>query len=599
LWPENRIVEKTKAELEKQLEESRKEIAYYKRLSEESGDIRLRETEELSRLISERKKVQEALQKARNELEKRVEERTAELFRANLVLKQEILERREIEKALRLSEQRFRSLAETTSDWVWEVDRNGVYTYTNPKVWDLLGYEPAEVLGKQPFDFMPLEEKERIRRIFIDIVEYRKPLSQLVNVNLHKDGRRIILETSGVPVFDEEGNYSGYRGIDRDVSERKIKEEEHLRLSKLESTGLLAGGLAHDFNNLLMGIQGYASLALMDLDPSHPNYEKLQRIEENVQSGADLTRQLLGFARGGRYDVKPTDMNDIIAKTSSMFGRTKKEISIYQTYGKDLWPVEVDRGQMEQVFMNLYVNAWQAMPGGGEIHLETERIVLDEVMVIPYAVKPGRYVKISVTDTGIGMDEKTKAQIFDPFFTTKKMGRGTGLGLATVYGIINGHKGMINVHSEPGHGTTFTIYLPASDKEVVKENVVPDKIVEGTETILLTDDEKMVREVSAKMLEFMGYRVYAAGSGQEAIAIYMEKRDEIDLVILDMIMPGMSGGETFNRLREINSEINVLLSSGYSINGQAQEILDHGCKGFLQKPFHLEKLSRKLREMLD
>ena len=592
-------MKKTKAELEKQLEESRKEIAYYKRLSEESGDIRLRETEELSRLISERKKAQEALQKARNELEKRVEERTAELFRANLVLKQEILERREIEKALRQSEQRFRSLAETTCDWVWEVDRNGVYTYTNPKVWDLLGYEPAEVLGKQPFDFMPLEEKERIGKFFMDIVEYRKPLSQLVNVNLHKDGRRIILETSGVPVFDEEGNYSGYRGIDRDVSERKIKEEEHLRLSKLESTGLLAGGLAHDFNHLLMGIQGYASLALMDLDPSHPNYEKLQRIEENVQSGADLTRQLLGFARGGRYDVKPTDMNDIIAKTSSMFGRTKKEISIYQTYGKDLWPVEIDRGQMEQVFMNLYVNAWQAMPGGGEIHLETERIVLDEVMVIPYAVKPGRYVKISVTDTGIGMDEKTKAQIFDPFFTTKKMGRGTGLGLATVYGIINGHKGMINVHSEPGHGTTFTIYLPASDKEVVKENVVPDKIVEGTETILLTDDEKMVREVSAKMLEFMGYRVYAAGSGQEAIAIYMEKRDEIDLVILDMIMPGMSGGETFNRLREINSEINVLLSSGYSINGQAQEILDHGCKGFLQKPFHLEKLSRKLREMLD
>ena len=347
-----------------------------------------------------------------------------------------------------------------------------------------------------------------------------------------------------------------------------------------------------------MGILGYTSLSLMNLDPSHPNYERLKRIEEQVQSGADLTRQLLGFARGVRYEVKPADMNDILEKSSSMFERTRKEISIQRKYGKDLRTVEVDRGQMEQVFMNLYVNAWQAMPGGGKLYLETEDVLLNDEQAVSYSVRSGEYVKISVTDTGMGMDEKTRERIFEPFFTTKEMGRGTGLGLATVYGIIKGHKGTINVYSEPGHGTTFTIYLPVSDKEVVRETMETETIARGMETILLVDDEKMVLEVNKELLESMGYLVYGVGSGQEAIAVYREKEKEIDLVILDMIMPGMSGGETFDRLREINPEIKVLLSSGYSITGKAQAIMDRGCNGFLQKPFQIEKFSRKVREML-
>jgi len=208
-------------------------------------------------------------------------------------------------------------------------------------------------------------------------------------------------------------------------------------------------------------------------------------------------------------------------------------------------------------------------------------------------------VKVSVSDTGMGMDEKTRERIFDPFFTTKGIGRGTGLGLAMVYGIIKGHGGVIHVYSEPGHGTTFHIHLPASEKSVVKEKTVSGAILKGTETILLVDDEKMVLEVSKEILESLGYRVFAAGSGQEAIGVYMEKKGRIDLVILDMIMPGMSGGETFDRLREIHPGIAVLLSSGYSVNGQAQEILDRGCRGFLQKPFTTEILSKKIRETLN
>jgi len=236
--------------------------------------------------------------------------------------------------------------------------------------------------------------------------------------------------------------------------------------------------------------------------------------------------------------------------------------------------------------------------GGGEIYLETERIILDDEQALSYAVKPGRYIKISMTDTGIGMDEKTRERIFDSFFTTKEMGRGNGLGLATVYGIIMGHGGMIKVNSESGHGTMFTIYMPATEKEVAKEKIPIGIIAKGTETILLVDDEKMILEVNKELLESMGYRVYAVGSGQEAIAVFMEKRNEIDLVILDMIMPGISGGRTFDRLREINPEIKVLLSSGYSLNGEAETIMDRGCNGFLQKPFHLKKLSSKVREML-
>jgi CheY-like chemotaxis protein len=360
----------------------------------------------------------------------------------------------------------------------------------------------------------------------------------------------------------------------------------------MEAIGTLAGGVAHDFNNLLMGIQGRSSLMLLDTDSSHPYYEHLKGIEDYVNSAADLTNQLLAFARGGKYEVKPEDLNKLVKDQNRMFGRTKKEITIGGEYEESLWSAEVDKGQIEQVLLNLYVNAWQSMPGGGNLYIQTENVILDEKHLKPFEVKPGKYVKISVTDTGVGIDEATQRRIFDPFYTTKEMGRGTGLGLASAYGIIKNHGGFIVVYSKKGQGSTFNIYLPASDKKTIKEVELLKDVLKGTETILLVDDEDMIIDVGKPILEKLGYNILIARSGKDVIEIYKEKKDQIDIVILDMIMPEIGGGDTYDMLKAINPNIKVLLSSGYSINGQAAEIIKRGCNGFIQKPFNMRDLSQ-------
>ena len=279
-----------------------------------------------------------------------------------------------------------------------------------------------------------------------------------------------------------------------------------------------------------------------------------------------------------------------------MFGRTKKEITIRERYEKNLWTVEMDQGQIEQVLLNLYVNSWQAMSRGGDLYIQTENIVIDESFNRPYHVEPGKYVKVSVADTGVGMDEATQQRIFDPFFTTKEMGRSTGLGLASAYGIIKNHGGFIDVYSEKGEGATFNIYLPASEKVVVKEKKSQEEVLKGAETILLVDDEDIILNVGPGIIEKLGYKVLTAKSGKEAIEIYKKNHDRIDIVILDMIMPEMGGGETYDKLQEINPDIKVLLASGYSIKGQPTEILERGCNGFIQKPFNIGELSKKNKE---
>jgi nitrogen-specific signal transduction histidine kinase/CheY-like chemotaxis protein len=386
-----------------------------------------------------------------------------------------------------------------------------------------------------------------------------------------------------------------------DRSDQKNLEEQLLREERIKAIGNLAGGIAHDFNNLLMAIQGHTSLLLHRLSPEDPAYAKLKGIEELVESGSDLTRKLLGFASGARYEPRPSDLNGIVRKTAGMFGRTRKEITVRPSYQEDLYVVNADSGQIEQMLLNLYVNAWQAMPGGGSLTLSTENVTLDERFVRRYSRKAGPYVKITVADTGEGMDKKTKERIFEPFFTTRKAQRGTGLGLVSVYNVVKGHHGIITVSSEKGKGTTFHIYLPASESPRpmdVADPAAPSAVQQGAETILLVDDEEAVIAVSKDMLEVLGYSVLVARSGREAIEVFEKHFRAIDLVILDVVMPDMGGEETLTRLRSIKPSVAVTLSSGYNMEGQVTRIMEQGCKSFIQKPFTIGVLSQKLREAL-
>ena len=411
-----------------------------------------------------------------------------------------------------------------------------------------------------------------------------------------QDGQEIWVELNAVQSIGK--NKPATLSFLRDITlQRKL--ETQLQLSqKMEAIGTLAGGVAHDFNNLLMGIQGRTSLMLLETDPIQPQFEHLKEVETYIKRAAKLTQQLLGFARGGKYEVKPTNMNDLIEKSAQMFGRTKKEITIHKKYHDEIWTVEIDRSQIDQVLLNIFVNAWQAMPAGGDLYIQTKNELLDENFADAYGVRPGKYVAISITDTGFGMDENTLKRVFDPFFTSKDKERGTGLGLASAYGIIQNHDGIIMAESAGGQGATFHIYLPTSEKPVIDEHKDDQKILVGTETILLVDDEEMIIDIGTQVLKKLGYEVLTARHGREAIEVYQQNRQKVAMVVLDLIMPVMGGKETYDRLKEIDPQVKVLLSSGYSLDGQATEVLKRGCDGFIQKPFSMTDLSRKLRQII-
>ncbi len=503
------------------------------------------------------------------------------------------------EEALRESEERFRLLAEEAPLGISLMREDLTTEYVNPGFTRIFGYTVEDVPDKATWF-----EKAYPDPAYRDavIATWTDDVARCVNQGTVmektftvrcKDGHDRIINFKAQ--FMANGKHFV---IYEDITEKKRLESQFIEAQKMEAIGTLAGGIAHDFNNLLMGIQGYTSLMLLDTAQDHGHYGKLKSIEDLVKSGAELTRQILGFARGGRYQVKTVDLNEVVEKSSTMFGRTKREIRIHLKLSSRLKAVEVDRGQIEQALLNIYVNAWQAMPMGGDLYLQTENADLDSAFVHPYGEAAGSYVKISVTDTGVGMDEGTRKRIFEPFFTTKTMGRGTGLGLASVYGIVKGHHGIILCESEPGQGTTFTIYLPASDKVAEEEPEPIGHTFRGSGTILLVDDQEPIREVGAQLLASLGYAVLTAGSGEEAIHIYEKERERIDLVILDMIMPGLGGGETFNALQRIDGNVRVILSSGYSMDGQARQILDRGCVAFIQKPFTISQLSEILTTAL-
>jgi len=500
---------------------------------------------------------------------------------------------------------RYKELLENVDDAVYILDKNGNVLEANEAAYYQLGYKPEQFFELNLTDIIPADDAGLI-------------INQLgLNIEL-KTQKKIMVETShlridGEPIPVEiHSRAISYRGRDvilnvaRDINARieAEKEKKHLEnqlihSQKMEAVGTLAGGIAHDFNNLLMGIQGYISLMRLQTIPDDPNDEYIQGIENAVMNAANLTNQLLGFARKGKYTLQQTSINTIVENSSKMFTRTRKEIVTHQRFQHDLWSVKVDPSQIEQVLINLYLNAWHAMGDGGDIYIQTENINLSDEYCKPFEVSQGNYVKVSVTDTGVGIDQDIIERIFEPFFTTKDVGKGTGLGLASAYGIIKNHNGIIRVYSEKNHGTTFNIYLPASDFEKAQDIEISTEMVKGNEAILLVDDEQSTIQVEKLMLRELGYQVIPALSGKEAIALYKEKMVDLDLVALDMIMPEMNGKDTYDALKKINPEVKVLLVSGYSLNKQIEELMEKGCDGFIQKPFDIKQLSHKLREVLE
>jgi two-component system, cell cycle sensor histidine kinase and response regulator CckA len=530
----------------------------------------------------------------------------------------DISKRWQAEKALKDSERKLNSIVKTIPDIVYRLNQNGMISFISEGI-SRYGYMPAELIGKSMMDLVHPQDRPMAQHRVDErrtgarrtnglelrlLTKGKHPPSESGSGN---DDRVFLVNAEGLyaETSPSSGQFIGTQGIAHDITKRKRSEIERIQLeaelqkaSKMEAIGTLAGGIAHDFNNLLMGIQGSISLIGHDLPDNRQNLQQIEIIEQCVKRGSDLTRQLLDFAKGGKFNAKTIDINKIVGDTAQLFERTRKMIKIHQHFAADLLTVDADGGQLEQVLLNLLINADQAMPKGGQILLVTEKIEPEIHKLKSLGLKPGKYIRILIEDKGIGMDEKTKSRIFEPFFTTKEMGRGTGLGLASAYGIIKNHGGMIDVVSSPGRGSQFFVYLPVSAGPVSAENEVSLNILSGYGTILLVDDEDIILDVGGKMLEHLGYQVIVAENGRQALDIYQKGHQDIDMVILDMIMPEMSGLETYNHLKTINPKIKVLLSSGYNRKGQASWIVARDKQDFIQKPFDLAQLSRKIAKAL-
>ncbi|MGD8285540.1 MAG: PAS domain S-box protein [Desulfobacterales bacterium] len=486
---------------------------------------------------------------------------------------------------------------ESTAEAIIITDLNGTIQYVNPAFERITGYSRSDAMD-QPISILNSGKHDKS---FFDAMWdtlQRGDIWQGRILNRKKDGSHFESEATVSPVKNNQGEMINYVSVQRDIT-HEVQLEKQLRdAQKMEAIGTLAGGIAHDFNNLLMGIQGNISLSLSEIDFDSTLFRNLKKVEQYVQNGVELTKNLLGFAQGGKYEIRMLDVNELLNEKILIFSRANKDISFQTHFASDLWSVEADRGQMDQVILNLFMNAVRAMPDGGILAVETRNVTIEKEQNSGYKIKAGTYIKISVSDTGIGMDEETKRRLFDPFFTTKEMGRGIGLGMASAYGIIKNHEGIITVDSQEGQGTRFDIYLPAEDKPADKTTTATTDSISTKKTVLMVDDEEMIIDVGTRMLNKLGYDVLSAVSGEEAIEVYNQNQHKIDLVILDMVMPQISGGEAFDRLRKLNPDVKVILSSGYSIDGQATEILDRGCCAFIQKPFNLQMLAQTIESVL-
>jgi two-component system, cell cycle sensor histidine kinase and response regulator CckA len=532
-----------------------------------------------------------------------LENQTAALTRTNSELTEEIRIREESEKALRESERKYRDLFEKSSDHLYLHDLEGNLISSNLAFKNECGYDEEYLHLRNICDLIPDRFKDKFNEYLKRIRE--KGHDEDIMILLTKDGKEIVVEYKNTLILDSQGNPFAVRGSGRDVTERLKMEEQRLRfetqmmrMQRVEAIGTLAGGIAHNFNNLLMGILGNASIAALEMDLNHQIQRNLENIKALVQSGSRLTRQLLEYSKGGSCEVEPIPLNDVISRISATFGETRKDIHIHCHFEDDPCPIDADRGQIEQVLLNLFVNAGEAMMEGGDLFVSTKIVSDNEITEKPFKPLSGQHVRMMVRDTGIGIDAEVLEHIFEPFFTTKGLAGGTGLGLSSVYGIVKAHGGYIEAHSKKDAGTTFIIYLPASTRAAVRESLAAPDLVFGNETILLVDDENIILETSERLLCYLGYSVIKASGGEEAISIYRVNRDHIHLVILDLVMPGVSGKAVFDALIAINPDVRVIISSGYSIEGQAQEIITRGGRCFIQKPFDIKDLSAKIRDCL-
>ncbi len=504
---------------------------------------------------------------------------------------------------IRNREEHFRSLIEGSTDIVAILDREGVVTYISPSVEKILGYRPDELVGKIAFSFLHPEGLSTIKENFQELIDGRALIPNCIVEYLHKDGSWHSIEASGRNMLDNPSVH-GIVINARDITEKKELEEQFFQAQKMEAVGKLAGGIAHDFNNLLTAIIGYSELLLMGQNVDANARESIEEIKKSADRAASLTQQLLAYSRKQLLMPRIIDLNQLLLNTRGMLQRLiREDVELITELDNGLKPVKADPGKIEQVIMNLVVNSRDAMPDGGRLSIETKNVLLDESYCSIYPeITPGPYVLTTVSDTGEGMNEAVKEKIFEPFFTTKEVGKGTGLGLSTVYGIIKQSGGHISVHSDINRGTTFKIYLPASESTVgeAEEGAEAAEMQHGHESILVVEDEQYVRKYISRILEDIGHHVYEAESPVAALKI-MEQLDkkEVTMLITDVVMPAMNGRELAEKLLELNKKMKVLFISGYT--GDA--IMDRGVLpegvSFLQKPFSPTALSRKVREMID
>lgn len=545
--------------------------------------------------ITKRKQVEEELRKAHDELEVKVEERTAELREANQALQSEIAEHRRAQERLR--EQA--ALLNHAQDAIMVRDLAGRILFWNRRAERIYGWTAEEAMGKDIRDLLYAKGSSQYEQAYREVIERGEWMGELRQTT--REGKEIVVEGRWTVVKNDSEGPSSILAINTDITDRKKLEAQFLRAQRMESIGTLAGGIAHDINNVLAPILMSVQMLQRKID-DESSLRMLSMLQKNAERGANMVRQLLEFARGVEGERMILQPRHLIKEIIKILRETlPKSIEVEFLLPEDLWPITGDATQVHQVLMNLCVNARDAMPHGGTITIRAENARIDQNYAeMNLDAKAGQYVAITVLDNGIGIPAHIIDKVFEPFFTTKEQGKGTGLGLSTVLAIIKSHGGFVNVYSEQGRGTQFRVYLPAADSPYLSHTreAAPELPLGHGEMVLVVDDEEAIREITRGTLESFGYKVMTAGDGTEAVALYAQNRDDVKLVLTDMVMPFMDGPSTIRALKKINPQIKIIASSGLTESGKANELLKLGVHTFLQKPYTAEKLLTAIAELI-